>query len=274
MNNRFSVRKTNSHTSRRGFTLIELLVVIAIIAILAAMLLPALTLAKARTHRTICLSNLKQIGMGTRTYSADFDGKFPHWRAGLPNQDDMGATHYSRYIGSSTARQRMPQDINLAAGSWQNAGYIYALKYIGDGGILFCPSQNQNPNGAPFSILSYAPLMTPDDGGDIRSSYQYNPRSRVRDNPASGLRRYTKENNTQENRQANKLFAVDVIQGVGFWSHRRFYGFNVLFTDNSARFSRPAGPLGIQFNRWLEDGSYTTPSTMDIMFDILEGYAR
>src|SRR5215475_869222 len=53
---------------RRGFTLIELLVVIAIIAILAAMLLPALARAKARAKQTACLSNLRQIGLGTIMY--------------------------------------------------------------------------------------------------------------------------------------------------------------------------------------------------------------
>jgi prepilin-type N-terminal cleavage/methylation domain-containing protein/prepilin-type processing-associated H-X9-DG protein len=175
---------------RKGFTLIELLVVIAIIAILSAILLPALARAKERAQAILCLNNTKQLTLGWQLYGDDFDGVLPYnlvmtaggfrtnlnwvnnvmtWTVSQPQDSDntnpatLTEASLGPFVSQATAIYHCPSDHALSSAQsdagWDRRNRSYSMNaMVGNAGDFSASGFNiNNPDYVQFFKITQIP---------------------------------------------------------------------------------------------------------------------
>jgi prepilin-type N-terminal cleavage/methylation domain-containing protein/prepilin-type processing-associated H-X9-DG protein len=232
----------------RGFTLIELLVVIAIIAILAAMLLPALAKAKAKAGQAACMSNLKQIGYGMAMYVGDNDDVFPgsgslsnygfhkedwiYWRTNTALYPSVEKSPIATQIGAvnkNLFRCPLDKDDSQRPSAPPDGPYLYS--YTFNSASLTAPA-NVNPG--------MASIFVGPDGKSIGFLFKL---SRVK---AASTKIMIIEERTSTKPEESSPLATGVLiddsrwlPGVNWLTARHAKKGNVIFADSHAEHVRP-----------------------------------
>ena len=147
------------HTSRPGFTLIELLVVIAIIAVLAGLLLPALSRAKSMARTTDCQSRLRQWGVGTALYLDSNEDL-------LPREDAVDGFNQweltTEPTNSAVWYNGVPKEMNISPTSYYAANLATKEEFYNPKNLYICPEgdyRSRNRTGPNFALAWNSQLV-------------------------------------------------------------------------------------------------------------------
>jgi prepilin-type N-terminal cleavage/methylation domain-containing protein len=198
----------------RGFTLIELLVVIAIVAVLLALLLPALGSARTSAQRTVCLSNLRQVHLSFYSYAMEQGGYVPIGYRG-------GRKQWNSMIWSATVHR------------FTLFGLLYPGYMPTQPTVFFCPSETDPRSMFNTAENPWPPGPAGDPDKHVYAGYGSRPQFHLPDDPAD----YGTGNHVMprlRDLEARAIFA-DLTATPDRVDTRHQRGINVLHDDGSAR---------------------------------------